>query len=42
MNYKGTDDTLTSIAGLRKQDWPQDRLEVIVVDNGSGPSTSGG
>lgn len=41
VNYKGTDDTLTSIAELRKQDWPQDKLEVIVVENGSGPEHLG-
>jgi hypothetical protein len=36
VNYKGTDDTLTSISALRDTDWPSDRLEIIVVENGSG------
>ena len=36
VNYKGTDDTLTSIEGLAAQDWPSDKLEIIVVDNDSG------
>jgi GT2 family glycosyltransferase/glycosyltransferase involved in cell wall biosynthesis len=36
VNYKGTDDTLTSIEGLAAQDWPADKLEIIVVDNDSG------
>lgn len=37
VNYKGTDDTLTSIQGLTEQDWPSKLLEIIVVDNDSGP-----
>ncbi|WIE74623.1 glycosyltransferase [Curtobacterium sp. MCSS17_007] len=41
VNYKGTDDTLTSIAGLVDQDWPADKLEIVVVDNESGPEHVG-
>ncbi len=41
VNYKGTDDTLTSIVGLTEQDWPADKLEIIVVDNDSGPEHVG-
>jgi GT2 family glycosyltransferase/glycosyltransferase involved in cell wall biosynthesis len=36
VNFRGTDDTLTCIEELSKLDWPQDRLEIIVVENGSG------
>ncbi|GAA3336518.1 hypothetical protein GCM10017712_35110 [Curtobacterium citreum] len=41
VNYKGTDDTLTSIVGLTEQDWPADKLEIVVVDNDSGPEHVG-
>lgn len=36
VNYKGVDDTLVAIEGLRGLDWPQDALEIVVVDNASG------
>ncbi|WP_245867011.1 glycosyltransferase [Diaminobutyricimonas aerilata] len=36
MNFRGTDDTITAVAGLQQLDWPADRLEIIVVENGSG------
>jgi GT2 family glycosyltransferase len=36
VNYRGADDTCTALASLRDLRWPRDRLEVIVVDNGSG------
>jgi GT2 family glycosyltransferase len=36
VNYRGADDTCTALASLRDLRWPGDRLEVIVVDNGSG------
>ena len=36
VNFKGTDDTLTSIRALAETDWPADLLEIIVVENGSG------
>jgi GT2 family glycosyltransferase/glycosyltransferase involved in cell wall biosynthesis len=36
VNYRGVDDTLTAIAALRELDWPQERLEIVVVDNASG------
>ena len=36
VNFRGADDTLECIKGLRALDWPQERLEIIVVENGSG------
>jgi GT2 family glycosyltransferase len=36
VNYRGADDTCTTLAALHNLRWPQDRLEVIVVDNASG------
>ena len=35
VNFRGTDDTITAVRGLEKLDWPADRYEVIVVENGS-------
>ncbi|MCY7287259.1 MAG: glycosyltransferase family 2 protein, partial [Cryobacterium sp.] len=36
VNFRGVDDTLECIDHLSRVDWPQDRLEVLVVENGSG------
>lgn len=36
VNFRGTDDTLAAIEGLGAIEWPADRLEIIVVENGSG------
>lgn len=36
VNFRGTSDTLTAIEHLEAVDWPRDRLEIIVVENGSG------
>jgi GT2 family glycosyltransferase/glycosyltransferase involved in cell wall biosynthesis len=36
VNFRGTDDTLTCIAELEKVEWPAARLQIIVVENGSG------
>lgn len=36
VNFRGTDDTISAVRGLRDDvDWPQDRLEIVVVENGS-------
>jgi GT2 family glycosyltransferase/glycosyltransferase involved in cell wall biosynthesis len=35
VNYRGTDDTCAALAALEDIRWPRERLEVIVVDNGS-------
>ncbi|WP_460943206.1 glycosyltransferase [Okibacterium endophyticum] len=36
VNFRGTDDTLNAIAELEKLEWPADKLEIVVVENGSG------
>lgn len=36
VNYKGADDTITCLKYFDDVDWPQDQLELIVVDNNSG------
>lgn len=35
VNFNGGDDTVAAIAAVRGIDWPTERLEVVVVDNGS-------
>ena len=40
VNFRGTDDTITAVAGLRELDWPADRLEIVVVENGSGDDSA--
>jgi GT2 family glycosyltransferase len=36
VNFRGSDDTLECIRGLKALNWPQELLEIIVVENGSG------
>ena len=36
VNFRGVDDTMAAIEGLRTLQWPVDRLEIVVVENGSG------
>ena len=36
VNFRGADDTAEAVANLRKLNWSQDLLEIIVVENGSG------
>jgi GT2 family glycosyltransferase/glycosyltransferase involved in cell wall biosynthesis len=36
VNFRGAADTIECVRGLRALNWPQDRLEIIVVENGSG------
>jgi GT2 family glycosyltransferase/glycosyltransferase involved in cell wall biosynthesis len=37
VNYRGADDTITCLRGLREQlDYPAERLQIICVDNASG------
>ncbi len=36
VNYKGVEDTLTAIDYLRRLDWPEELLQIVVVDNASG------
>lgn len=40
VNYKGTDDTIEAIRHLGELDWPQDRLEIVVVENSSGDDSA--
>jgi len=40
VNFRGTDDTLEAIARLGELDWPADRLEILVVENGSGDDSA--
>ncbi len=36
VNFKGADDTLIALDGLKALNWPREALEVVVVDNASG------
>jgi GT2 family glycosyltransferase/glycosyltransferase involved in cell wall biosynthesis len=36
VNFRGVADTLEAIGALRGLDWPQEKLEIVVVDNASG------
>jgi GT2 family glycosyltransferase len=40
INFRGAADTLEAIAHLGKIDWPEDRLEIIVVENNSGDDSA--
>jgi len=40
VNFRGTDDTITAVRGLEELDWPADRYDVIVVENGSGDDSA--
>ena len=40
VNFRGADDTLEAIANLSTIDWPQDRLEIVVVENASGDESA--
>lgn len=36
VNYRGAEDTISCLRYFKEVDWPQDRLELIVVENDSG------
>ncbi|GAA2242238.1 glycosyltransferase [Herbiconiux moechotypicola] len=36
VNFRGADDTIECVTRLSEVDWPADRLDVVVVENGSG------
>lgn len=36
VNFRGADDTIEAVKGLRALDWPEHLLEIVVVDNDSG------
>jgi len=40
VNFRGTDDTLEAIGHLGKMDWDQSKLEIVVVENGSGDDSA--
>ncbi|PJJ61730.1 glycosyltransferase [Compostimonas suwonensis] len=40
VNFRGTSDTLQAIETLRTIDWPLERLEIVVVENGSGDDSA--
>ncbi len=40
VNFRGTDDTLEAIRVLGELDWPSDKLEIVVVENGSGDDSA--
>ena len=40
VNFRGTDDTLEAIGHLGAIDWPQELLEIIVVENASGDDSA--
>jgi GT2 family glycosyltransferase/glycosyltransferase involved in cell wall biosynthesis len=40
VNFRGAELTIEAVNELRKVDWPEDRLEVIVVENASGDDSA--
>ncbi|WP_216395414.1 glycosyltransferase [Arcanobacterium phocae] len=36
VNYRGAQDTIDAVKYLRQTSWPQDQLEIVVVENNSG------
>jgi GT2 family glycosyltransferase/glycosyltransferase involved in cell wall biosynthesis len=40
VNFRGTDDTLEAIQRLGELEWPGERLEIVVVENGSGDDSA--
>ncbi len=36
VNFRGADDTIEAVRTLRQLNWPAERLEIVVVENGSG------
>jgi GT2 family glycosyltransferase/glycosyltransferase involved in cell wall biosynthesis len=36
VNFRGAADTLQAVSALRALDWPSEKLEIVVVENGSG------
>ncbi len=40
VNFRGTDDTLEAIQRLGELDWSAERLEIVVVENGSGDDSA--
>ena len=40
VNFRGADDTIEAIRHLGELDWPQDKLEIVVVENASGDDSA--
>lgn len=40
VNFRGADDTLEAIRRLGELDWPADKIEIVVVENGSGDDSA--
>lgn len=40
INFRGPEDTIRCVESLNAQNWPADRLEIIVVENGSGDDSA--
>jgi GT2 family glycosyltransferase/glycosyltransferase involved in cell wall biosynthesis len=40
VNFRGADDTIEAIRHLGRLDWPIDKLEIVVVENGSGDNSA--
>ncbi|AWB88638.1 glycosyltransferase [Salinibacterium hongtaonis] len=40
VNFRGTDDTIEAIGHLGQINWPQEKLEIVVVENGSGDDSA--
>lgn len=40
VNFRGADDTIEAIRHLGELDWPQEKLEIVVVENASGDDSA--
>ncbi|TFD69373.1 glycosyltransferase [Cryobacterium ruanii] len=40
VNFRGASDTIEALEHLKRLNWPIDRLEIVVVENGSGDSSA--
>jgi len=40
VNFRGADDTIQALRHLSQLDWPAERLEVVIVENGSGDDSA--
>lgn len=40
VNFRGADDTIEAIEQLGRIDWPQEKLEIVVVENASGDDSA--
>ena len=40
VNFRGASDTIEAVSNLRLLDWPAERLEIVIVENGSGDDSA--